>query len=245
MLFYDEGGSATREGPLQQGDILVNIPFVAVSAAALTVVTPSQSEPQTFDATLGVALSPGTFVVAEVESGVGILLNQSCDVTGDSGRTKPVIVARVRPLAEHTDANLKTFGEKAPLARTKLVRALANPGQNPNMFYLPPASFGNFCLPPSYVDLLDTVTLAPSDAVAIRALRRARLRADALRALQERLAYLFGRYGADDALYFTDEEAAAAQSHAVALAEERRKLAATEAAKDARRAVLGGGGGAG
>ena len=148
----------------------------------------------------------GSAVLAGVDISHGIVLNQSCDVTGEGDRLKPLLISRVRPI---TDVK-PNFLALAPDRRVKdVIKPYANPGRNPTAFYLPPFEVSDFVLPASTVDLLDTMRFPGEEVRAIAGLRRARLSHSALQSFQERLAYCFGRFGAPDDLFFTDEEAAA------------------------------------
>jgi hypothetical protein len=211
MAFFELGIPVGGNVPLQQGDIIANVPFVAVSAADLLIVNPTTGDSYRFDATAtegGVA--EGSAVLAGIELGYGMVLTQTCDITGAAGRLKPVLLARVQPTTAHTRTEVKNLTTYAAAKRASVIQSiLANPGATPNMFYLPPVADGAFNMPASYVNLLDSVTLASADAVALRHVRRFRLSAEALQALQERLAYCFGRFAAPDQLFFTPEEASA------------------------------------
>jgi hypothetical protein len=61
-------------------------------------------------------------------------------------------------------------------------------------------------MPKSIVDLLEVTSLPPSNFAALSNLIRLRLSHVALQAFQERLAYCFGRFGAPDHLYLSEEE---------------------------------------
>jgi hypothetical protein len=206
MDFYVDPPSALTV-PLKQGDVLVNIPFIAVSISSIGMIEGGNPQAVCYDLTDRVPEYNRGSGVAGVEIGPGCLLNQTCDLTGEPGREKPVLVARVRPITD----SISTFNTLQPYPRVKRIRELGNPGKNPTLFYLPPLHRDDFDLPASIVDVLDTTTFAPSNILSLVKLRRASMNGDALRALQERLAYAFGRYAAADDLYFTEEEAAAAE----------------------------------
>jgi hypothetical protein len=74
------------------------------------------------------------------------------------------------------------------------------------LFYLPEYENADLRLTRSVADLLEVTHLPPSDLGPLSRLVRLRLSPAALQALQERLAYCFGRYGAPDHLYFSREE---------------------------------------
>ncbi|MGI9182978.1 MAG: hypothetical protein ACR2H9_21075, partial [Longimicrobiaceae bacterium] len=221
---------------LRQGDIVANVPFVSVSVRSFLVINRGTGQPQQIDL-VGTETYPasGSAIVA-FECGLGIILNQSCDVTGALGRRRPILIARIRPMAEVD----KKFGEMIINKRVNAIREMANPGKFPQAFYLPPVDAGTFTLEASTADLLDTTTIHPDDVLALGSLRRARLSVTALNALQERLAYCLGRFGAPDDLYFTGEERAAAEKLATEKEASRRASAEEEERKAAKRAAMGG-----
>ncbi|HOE10167.1 MAG TPA: hypothetical protein PLQ35_01470 [bacterium] len=102
---------------------------------------------------------------------------------------------------------MKHFSTSSVEKRVKSIKPLINPGRYPSLFYLPKYVDNEFSMVESVADLLDVQSFPPINlhALAARCLRL-RLSDEALKALQERLAYCFGRFGAPDHLYFTEEE---------------------------------------
>jgi hypothetical protein len=202
MDFYE---APVREGErhLRQGDLLSPIPFVTFSVTEAFVLTPSDEAPLRRDLTRVTDLPPGAQVLSNVLMGTGIVLNQSSDLIGQPGRAKPILLARVVAASER----VKDFKIGPDLKKIiSQVRALANPGKTPSLFYLPEYEDEDFHLARSVADLLEVVHFPPSNLGPLSGLVRLRLSPHALQALQERIAYCFGRFGAPDHLYFSPEE---------------------------------------
>lgn len=203
MNFYLAADQTEKEPGLRQGDIIGPVPFLAFSLNRAAVLWPDQNQPSSVDLTQGDTVSGTGHILASVEFSLAVILNQSCDLSGEPGREKPILAARALPC----EKRLKGFDPKAPLKRmTVEIKTLGNPGKHPNLFYLPELSHPTFFMPRSVADLLETVCFPPINHDGLSRLRKARLSDEALKALQERLAYCFGRFGAPDHLYFNQDE---------------------------------------
>ena len=206
MSFY-RVPSAEDEPGLRQGDILSPVPFVGFSLTDAHVVRAEGGAYGTQDLSQGGQLPAGTRLLVSAESCTGMVLNQSCDLSTEPGRRKPVLVARVVPCAERIAGFPQDDQGGVPLKKmVGMIRALANPGRTPSLFYLPAYAAAGFELQRSVVDLLEVACFPPGGLVALAGLRRLRLVPAALQALQERVAYCFGRFGAPDDLYYSQEE---------------------------------------
>ncbi len=203
MTFYADLDKEKDSLTLQQGDILDAVPFLGIGLEKQTIV-PIQGEERYEEPDLSppIVLPPGTRILADVQTGFGLVLNQSCDLSIDPKRQKPILIARVVPGHER----IKELATTDPKRIAASIRNLANPGKNPTIFYLPEFRKRSFMLPRSVADLLEVVCYPQSSYPALRTRLRARLGPVALQALQERLAYCFGRFGAPDDLYFTPAE---------------------------------------
>lgn len=202
MNFYMVPTRSGEELELRQGDILEPVPFFAFSIKEADVLPPGADAPNRVNLAAAENLQPGTILLASVQTSIGIVLNQSCDLTGQPGREKPILVARVVPCTER----IKGFNSSSIKHVVDHIKALANPGRTPSLFYLPEWHNNQFSMSKSVVDLLETVCLPPSELPTLRELIRLRLSEPALQAFQERLAYCFGRFGTPDELYFNDAE---------------------------------------
>ncbi len=203
MDFYEEPATLEGEGPLRQGDLLSPVPFVIFSAVEAFVLRPTEDVPIRMDLTGGLDLPAQTQLLTSVVMGTGIVLNQSCDLTGQPGRERPILLARVVAASQR----IKDFRGSVDLKKAiSQIRILANPGKSPSLFYLPEYENADLRLARSVADLLEVAHFPPSDLGPLTSLVRLRLSPTALQALQERLAYCFGRYGAPDHLYFSREE---------------------------------------
>jgi len=166
-------------------------------------MSPSLSSPQLINLTTRYELEEETNLVCRLTLGFGIVLNQSCDLTGRSKTPKPLLVSRILPAS-----NWK-INDDDPRGATSKIKELAQPGRHPTTFYLPAYSneYRDFKLAKSCANLLDVVRFPPNDIPAITtACLKLRLTKDALGAFQERVSHCFGRFAAPDDLYFSKEE---------------------------------------
>ena len=204
MDFYEVPGKPVEgAAQLKQGDILSPVPFLAFSATQASVLLPGAKELETKDLTSVEDVGPDTKTLANIESSTGIVLSQSCDLTGERGRERPFLVARVAPW----ERMIKNFHLESLQKVVTHINRLRNPGRTPTLFYLPAYEGAGFSMPRSVAHLLEVECFPSMDLepLAKRCLRL-RLSEEALRAFQERLAYCFGRFGAPDHLYFNEEE---------------------------------------
>ena len=203
MNFYEASTLEESERKLRQGDILYPVPFVGFSITEAIVLTPDAEEPITVNLTEITELQAETQLLTSVGISHGMVLNQSCDLSDQPGRGKPILIARVLPSEERV-RDLQP--ESALKKRVGAIKALANPGKSPSVFYLPEHEGADFHMPKCVVDLLEVTSFPPSQFDPLSSLIRLRLSHAALQSLQERLAYCFGRFGAPDQLFFNEEE---------------------------------------
>lgn len=208
MAFY---ASLLDDAPLtlQQGDLLARVPFTYFNLAN-TLVTTASGVTDYRDLTEEAKTTDVAGVFSKVEFVWGLLLSQTCDLQPQepqepsSRSRKPILVARVSPIKSivpsFKDANVSQVVDS--------VRKLATAGSAPNLLYLPAYVGEGFELPRSGADLLDVQRFPRDDLPALKRLARLRLGDEALRALQERCAYCFGRFAAPDDLYYSSDEVA-------------------------------------
>jgi len=190
---------------LRQGDLLYPVAFARFSLTEALVVSPDSPQPKTTNLAKNFD-SDQTQLVVNADRSYGMVINQSCDLSVRSNRERPILVARVTPCSKR----IKGWAEKtSDKSRAKSVLELSNPGKHPAVFYLPEFVYGGTRVEPSVVDLLDMTTFVPKDIDALVQCRCIRLSAVALQALQERLAYCFGRFGAPDNFFLSETERAA------------------------------------
>lgn len=211
MNFYEASVLEEGERKLQQGDILYPVPFVGFSVTEVVVLTSDTKEPDTVDLTQNADLPAETQLFANVGMSTGIVLNQSCDLSDQPSRGRPILIARVL-LPE--DRRIKVSPSNTVKKNVEKIEELANPGKRPSIFYLPEYESADFKMPKSIVDLLEVTSLPPSNFAALSSLIRLRLSPIALQAFQERLTYCFGRFGAPDHLYLNEEEREHAEQQA-------------------------------
>ena len=193
--FYEAlpAGGATE---LRQGDRVYPIAFARISLSGATLIEAGAS-PTRVDLSLDTSERKGASVLASLEQAHGLVLNQSCDLSPDPGRERSILVARVVPCTSRYPNWPKDDAKK----RLRQISVLSNPGKSPSIFYLPPEGEEA-----SVADLLDVATFPPADYRAIANIVKRRLSPVALAALQERVAYCFGRFGTPDGLYLTDAD---------------------------------------
>jgi hypothetical protein len=196
MDFYSVRPEAGFEPKLQQGDILLGIPFHALVAAEARLVPPDGSDVLSSDLTDPTSPTTGD-VVVKYRKRPGVVMSQSCDLErGD----RPIILA---PIYSYIEMNpLATIGSEA--FKRKWGEA-ANPGRQPVIFPLPPFQDESFPIPYSYILLLEMQSFVSTNRASFEDLVRLRLVPDALGKLQERLAFLFGRFAAPDGLFLAEE----------------------------------------
>lgn len=201
MYFYREPAPDTRG--MLQGDILSPVPFVKFLVTQAAVKLPGSPEIVPMNLTQVDALEPKSSLLANVNLSTGIVLNQSCDLTGNSNTPKPLLVARIRPASE-----IQGFTTEKTKNRVKAINRLLNPKKAPSLFYLPEYKGAGFALPRSVVHLLDIACFASNDIPALsEACLRLRLTDPALKAFQERLTHCFGRFAEPDHLFLSVDEA--------------------------------------
>ncbi len=200
MNFY-ETSTLEEEWSLQQGDVLHPVPFATFSLTEVEVLGPSADELRMVDLTQETDLEAGTRLLASVGMSFGIVLNQSCDLGPRRG--KPILIARVVSAAERIGM-LKP--DHSVSRRVKDIDELANPGRRPSLFYLPEHGGVEPKMGKCVADLLEITSFPPTNLAALSNLIKLRLSSPALQALQERLSYCFGRFGAPDHLYMNEEE---------------------------------------
>jgi hypothetical protein len=200
MNFY-ETSTLEEDWGLQQGDILHPVPFAAFSLTDVEVLSPNADGLRMVDLTQKTDLEVGTRLLASVGMSFGIVLNQSCDLSPRRG--KPILIARVVPAAERI--GMLKPGHSVS-RRIKDIEELANPGKRPSLFYLPGHGGVEPKMDNCVADLLEITSFPPTNLAALSSLIKLRLSPPALQALQERLSYCFGRFGAPNHLYMNEEE---------------------------------------
>lgn len=179
---------------LQQGDILFPVPFLGFSFALDNVVDGDGFRPLKAD----VAESGESRIM--FDSTWGMVVTQSCDLATHAKARDLITLARIYPVSERMpDENLCV-----PKKLDAFISRLKNAGKTPQYFYLPPLEESSF--PASVTYLLELQAFARSDYQSLRQRVLFRLSSGALAAFQERLAYCFGRYAAEDDMYYTPSE---------------------------------------
>lgn len=201
MSFYEAMSSFNENNELKQGDIISPVPFTRFSLTEVPVLAPGTAEPVLMNIAQEPLQDDSQLLVNAIKTSA-IIVNQSCDLTGQPGRGKFITVARVVPCEER----IKGFKRDKLKEVVSNIKNLINPGRYPSLFYLPEHESTDFKMPKSVADLLDTMCFAPQDYAAIAALVKLRLNPIALQAFQERLGYCSGRFGAPDSLFFNQEE---------------------------------------
>ena len=196
MSFYSRSPGAEK---LLQGDILFPVPFAAFAITQVGLITGSATGKVEVSDMTKSSVESGQLVASFTVS-AGLVLNQSCDLDDDHSQEE-ILVARIYPCEKRfpkwkkDDLNcLKQF-----------VGEFKNAGKRPQYFYLP-AESEQYEIPPSVAYLLEVQTFSRKDYDNLASIRRLRLSTDALGALQERISYCFGRYGAPNDLYYSPSE---------------------------------------
>jgi len=166
MAFYaDHPASGIFEPPLQQGDIVFPIPFVAFGIASVARLADQVNDTARLIVTdltsTDDAPEIGKLVVS-YERKPAIVVSQSCDI--ERGKN-PVLVAPIRTFQSHFPE--MTLGSNS--FRTR-IKELANPGKNPISFPLPPIQRDGFTLPYSLVTFFEMQNIVPSDLARLRTL---------------------------------------------------------------------------
>lgn len=201
MSCYEARSSLHKNNVLKQGDIIGPVPFTRFSMTEVPVLAPSATEPVITNLAKE-SLEDGSIILVNAIKTFGIILNQSCHLTGEPGREKFISVARIVPCVER----IKGFKQDKLKEVVSHIKNLTNPGKYPNLFYLPEYEDMDFQMPKSVADLLEYMSFSPHDFTALASLVKLRLTPPALQAFQERLAYCFGRFGSPDNLFFNQEE---------------------------------------
>ncbi len=127
MDFYEASTLEESEKKLQLGNILYPVPFVGFSVTEAVVLTPDAEEPITVNLTEITELQAETQLLTSIGISHGMVLNQSCDLSDQPGRRKPILVARVLP-SEDRVKDLKP--DSTLKRRVGAIKALANPGKS-------------------------------------------------------------------------------------------------------------------
>jgi len=204
MNFYEVPEDRSSEDiKLQQGDILSPVPFVGFSLTEAIIIPPNSEEHKIVDFSASEELENNSRILANIESHIGIVLNQTCDLIQHEGKGKPILVARVVAPCEERIPAFNTENVKKVVG---VIKNLKNPGHYPNIFYLPEHNDEPLRLPKAIVDLLEVACFSPKVLEALSRLVKLQLSPEALTALQERLSYCFGRFAVPDHLYFSEGE---------------------------------------
>lgn len=199
MAFYaDHPVVGVFEPPLQQGDILSPVPFVAFrigTAATLAEQIDDIARVEVLDLTAGGG-EEGRLVVGYARK-PAIVVSQSCDI--ERGRN-PLHIAPLRSF--QTVFPGMTIGSRNFISR---VNDLANPGKNPTSFPLPPIKRNGFCLPYSLVMFFEMQSITIDDVPKLKSLIKLRLSSEALGKFQERISFLFGRFATPDNFFLAEE----------------------------------------
>jgi hypothetical protein len=183
---------------IRQGDIIWPVCFVDFSIKKATVIFKGEEEGHEVDLTT--IDDPKEFrVLTSGQSCIGLILSQCCDLRG--WKERPIVVARVRPCKD-----MKAFKADNINNVTEAIKNLANPGKSPQLFYLPENDDNGLEMQRSFACLLELQYFPPADLGALASLVKLRLSDSARQALQERVAYCFGRFGAPDDLFFSEKE---------------------------------------
>jgi hypothetical protein len=184
----------SKEG-LKQGDILYPIPFPLLPLKQ-DGFTPSDNGKPLSLLDLD-SLANETTVTLEFAASVswGMVITQNCDLAEVSKEN--IVIARIFKASERFPA-FPTMKEK------DWVGTFKNSGKRPNYLYLPKNPDAG--LEHSVVYLLETQTFAYFNKSALLKTRKATLSQLARAALQERLAYCFGRVALPDDFYTTPKE---------------------------------------
>jgi hypothetical protein len=193
---------------LKQGDVLRGVAFPDVDYAEPLkyVATQGTADEVTVEAwdldSVVEAAMPGPALV-QVDIGHGIVVSQDCDILNPSRQY--LSIARVWPV----HLKVSDWEKRKPEKRVELIRKeLGNPGRRPNLFYLMENPVAEF---PKSVAHLSMITSVSQETTRYLLSRRIlRLNAEALKAFQLRLIYLFGRFASEDDYMLTDEEKALA-----------------------------------
>jgi hypothetical protein len=189
MNFYSD---AEPDPDLLQGDVLYPVAFGTFDIFDMEYLDETDQKEEWEVIDLPKTSIVEGLVVADFNAGYGMILNQSCDLAPHS--ETDILVASVFPCSQlhptKTDA-------------LELISTLySSAGRFPNYFYLPPHG----SMPASSASLLTVQSYRPSLKKQLLSLRKASLSVDALRMLQEKIAYCFGRYAGNDHLLYTQEQ---------------------------------------
>jgi hypothetical protein len=194
MNFYEDPPYSRKNRLLQQGDILCRIPFVGLVATRAEILLPDSRATIIKDLTSTPAPESGTSVCCNFQLSNAIVLTQTCDL--NQTKANWILVAAVKPW----ETILKAAED--PKKWPGMIKVLANPGKTPAWFYLPEHKSQDFHLPRSLAVFYQIQCLNRDDMESIgKECFCLRLSSVALQALQERLSYFFGRFGAPDDLY--------------------------------------------
>jgi hypothetical protein len=177
---------AEPEVDLRQGDIIFPVVF-----PLLQLKQDGQPVNTTIDLGQLATLRTCTLsVVSEVSW--GMIITQTCDLTERS--VDNILVARIFKAAE----KFKDFPTEERALRNK-VDLFKNAGKQPKYFFLP--KFEKIRMDTSVVYLLETQPFSYKNREALKQRRQTSLSSVARAAVQERLAYMFGRVALPDDFY--------------------------------------------
>lgn len=203
--FYEE---VPRESPvslLRQGDIVERVPFPVFSPNEATILVPGEKETTTVDLTAA-PLPVGAYLVTSVEHRPGIVLTQTCDLVDTGGRqNQPIVFGKICDWKTRLKSPDKL---DTPKGRVDRIKELSRPRLHPRAFYLQPleSETADFSLGRSLAMLLETAHFPPQAAAQFKSHVRLRLSPAALASFQERLRVCFGRYAADEKLFFCPQD---------------------------------------
>jgi hypothetical protein len=160
MAFYQAFTLGESERKLQQGDILYPVPFAGFSVTEVVVLTPDAEEPTTVNLTETTEPRAETQLLTSVGISHGMVLNQTCDLSDQPERGKPILIARILRAEERVKALQPDSTVKK---RVGAIKAMANPGKSPSVFYLPEYEGADFHLPKCVVDLLEATSFPPAN----------------------------------------------------------------------------------
>lgn len=203
MEFYQVPPSGETIRDLRQGDLLYPVPFIGFNMASATVLASKNGQPIQRDLTREQDTKTEFLLITKALMGTGLVVSQSCDLVSRPNASEPVVVARVLPC----EGFIKKWPKGDDAGKAALeVQRLSNPGKTPGLFYLRAHAGEHFSIVPSVADLHELVALPHVNLAALPSLVKLRLAHEAQNALQERMAYCFGRYGAPDELFYSPEE---------------------------------------
>jgi len=181
---------------LMQGDILYPLPFLqfsATSASTRDLITNKDEAKRDLTKLSG---NERVKVAADVDIKWGLVISQTCDL---ARRNRPILIARISAIKSKLPDFVASTPQEA--ATSIQLAGIENPGKQPTLFYLKAFETGPQKMDRSVADLLEIQCFHPRDYQGLLANLHQRLGPEARQALQERLAYCFGRYALPDHFY--------------------------------------------